>query len=580
MSEAGSTSPESEWIPKAMAGKSAAASLDRVARVTLWFASFGLAYFLTARLGLGFRFQNSQIGVVWPPNALLLAALLLAPRRAWWIVFVVSAAAHVAAMGTSIPAWRIAWQVVGNFAFTAITAETLRRLLGLPLRFETRRDVLIYTGLSFAMPLLFALIAPAFVLALTGFETGYNPAIALGRIMLSNTTAIIVLTPVVLLCARFGPGWLGEVSTRRGLEAAVIIGTVLIVGLIAFDAGPGLAELPWLLLLTFPPLMWAAVRLGPAGASASILCIAALSLWGTARQLGPFVMTASADGVLSLELYWIVICPPVMLLAAAIRERENAEAALHDQRSQLARVTRLATAGELSGALAHELRQPMTSILANAQAGLLLLRRDPADLEQVGVILEDIARQDQQASNVIARLRSLLRGDTARLEPVALEAVVRDALALTRYSAANAGVDVQAQIPGALPRVQGDQVQLLQVIVNLLVNACEAMADTPPAERQLQLRVERLGADRLDVAVADRGGGLPKGGEDLVFQPFFTTKNAGLGLGLSIGRSIAAAHGGRLWAETNGAHAGGRGGTTFHFELPAAPGRAEPVADA
>ena len=305
--------------------------------------------------------------------------------------------------------------------------------------------------------MLFALNASAFVLSLTGAETMYRPAVAYLHVVLSNMSAFLLVTPAVLLWARLGPDWLKGFSARRAVEAAMIIGSVLVVSLVAFHTGPELARYPWLLPLTFPPLMWAAVRLGPAGVSTSLLCIAALSMWGTASQLGPFVVTANADIVWSLQLYWIVIGPPVMLLAAAIREREAAEATLHDQRNQLARLTRIATAGELSGALAHELRQPMTSILANAQAGLLLLGRDPADIQQIREILQDIARQDQQASNVIARLRSLLKGGESRLEPVALDGVVRDALALMRYSMVNASVEMQAQIPSGLPRVRGDQ---------------------------------------------------------------------------------------------------------------------------
>jgi signal transduction histidine kinase len=570
MSDAASATPRVELGSRVRTEATATTPVGKTARSVVWIALFAVAYVLTARLGRGFRFQDSQIGVVWPPNALLLAALLLTPRRSWWLVFAASAVAHTMAMGSSVPAWRVAWQIAANAAFTAATAEAVRRFIGLPLRFGKPRDVLMFTTLSFGVSLLFALTASAFVLTFAGVETAFTPTIALMRVMLSNTTALLIVTPAVVLGARLGPDWLSAISARRALETAVIMGTVLGVGLVAFDAGPGLARLPWVLLLTFPPLMWAAVRLGPAGASASLLCIAALSMWGTARQLGPFVVTENADMVLSLQLYWIVIGPPVMLLAAAIRERARAEATLHDQRNQLARVTRIATAGELSGALAHELRQPITSILANAQAALLLLRRGVADVDQLRPILEDIVRQDQQASNVIARLRSLLQGETPHLEPIAVESVVRDALALTRSSAATAGAAVHAQIFGPLPRVQGDQVQLLQVVVNLVVNACEAMIETAPSERVVQLRVEKVAADRVDVAVIDRGIGLPRDDEDRVFEPFFTTKDAGLGLGLAIGRSIATAHGGRLWARNNDGHSG----ATFHLELPTQPPRA------
>jgi signal transduction histidine kinase len=228
-------------------------------------------------------------------------------------------------------------------------------------------------------------------------------------------------------------------------------------------------------------------------------------MWGATRQLGPFVVPADADVVLSLQIYWIMICLPVMLLAAAIREREVVEAALDDQRNQLARVTRIATAGELSGALAHELRQPMTAILANAQAGLLLLAREPADLPQIREILEDIASQDRQAGEVIARIRALLGGATSRREPVALESVVQDALSLTSQTAADANVRVQADVAAGLPPVRGDQVQLLQLLVNLVVNGCESMTDTAVTNRVLKLRVGRVGSDRLQVSVADSG---------------------------------------------------------------------------
>ena len=159
----------------------------------------------------------------------------------------------------------------------------------------------------------------------------------------------------------------------------------------------------------------------------------------------------------------------------------------------------------------------------------------------------------------------------SKLEPLALESVVVDALALTRHAAARARVDVQAQVPSALPRVRGDHAQLLQVLVNLVVNACESMIDVPDADRVLRLRVGRAGPDRLDLSVADSGVGLPAQAQDQVFEPFFTTKDTGLGLGLSISRSIAVAHGGRLWARDNDDDRG----ATFHLELPTDAGQGE-----
>jgi signal transduction histidine kinase len=375
---------------------------------------------------------------------------------------------------------------------------------------------------------------------------------------------MLLVAPVLLVW--WGQGdlrQLRELTARRVVEAVAIMMSLLVVGLVAFGTGPEFAHFPGLLLWFFPPLVWAAVRLGPRGAVTSVFFVALLSTLGTARQLGPFVLASEAEQVLSLQLFWIAIGPPIMLLAAVIREREQAEDALHEQRHQLAHVTRVATAGELSGAIAHELRQPLTSILANAQAAVLLLDQDRPDLKQVREILDDIIRDDRQAANVIARLRLFLKEGQSRFEPLAVEMVVRDALALSKSAVQLSGVDVQTSIPAGLPRVWGDPVQLLQVMVNLVVNGCESMHLRPPPARRLDLHVAPLDHEHVEVLVRDDGVGLPNGGEDRVFDPFFTTKEHGLGLGLAIGRSIVTAHGGRLWAENNTSQ-----GATFHLVLP------------
>jgi C4-dicarboxylate-specific signal transduction histidine kinase len=185
------------------------------------------------------------------------------------------------------------------------------------------------------------------------------------------------------------------------------------------------------------------------------------------------------------------------------------------------------------------------------------------DLSEVRQILEDITRDDQAAASVLARLRMFLKDGTSRFEPLAVEAVVRDALALSKSTVDLSGVEVQTSVAGGLPRVFGDPVQLLQVMVNLVVNGCESMHLTPRLARRLDLYVAPLDPEHVEILVSDRGVGLPNGGEDRVFAPFFTTKEDGLGLGLAIGRSIVTAHGGRLWAENSIAQ-----GATFHLVLP------------
>ena len=540
----------SDWLKRAVVYASRVAALVGI-------------YYLAAKLGLAFRFQNSQISVVWPANAVLLAALLLTPRSRWWVVLVTTALAHLAAMSPTTPAWRLVWQIAGNSLFMSAAAVLLRRYAGLPLHFESRRQVFTYAAISLGVPAVFALAMPAFVRPLLGLEPMYSPGAALLRTALSNAIAMLLVAPVLLVW--WGQGdlrQLRELTARRVVEAVAIMLSLLVVGLVAFGTGPEFAHFPGLLLWFFPPLVWAAVRLGPGGAATSVFFVALLSTLGTARQLGPFVVATEAQQVLSLQLFWIAIGPPIMLLAAVIREREQAEDALHEQRNHLAHATRVTTAGELSGAIAHELRQPLTSILANAQAAALLLDQDRPDLKQVREILDDIIRDDKQAANVIARLRLFLKEGQSRFEPLVVETVVRDALALSKSAVELAGVEVQTSIPAGLPRVWGDPVQLLQVMVNLVVNGCESMHGASPAARRLELQAA-VDGEHVEVLVTDQGIGLPNGGADRVFDPFFTTKEHGLGLGLTIGRSIVNAHGGHLWGENNTVH-----GATVHLVLP------------
>ena len=530
----------------------------RVASCTVLLA---VSYYLAARLGLGFRFHDSQIGVVWAANAVFLSALLLTRRERWWIVLATTALVHAFVMYGSVPAWRWSWQIAGNSAFVLSTVALLQRFAGLPLHFESRRQVFGYLVISFVLPALYGFTTPAFVRSLLGLESLYSPAAALQRTLFSNATGLLLVAPVVILGVQHGPRRLRQLPARRLIEAALMIGTVLAVGAFAFGIGPEMTRFPTLLL--WPPLLWAALRFGPLGASAALFCIAALSIWGTAHQIGPFVQFSHADQVISLQLFWIMLSAPVLLLAATIREREKAEAALHEQRNQLAHITRYWTVGELSGAVAHELRQPLLSILANAEAGTKFLAAESPDLNEVRDILDDIAEQDRHAASVISHMRGFLKKSPSQFDAITLETVVRNALALGRSTLNAAGVSVHTRIPTGLPRVYGDPVQLLQVLVNLIMNACEAMSGEHVRDRHLTIKAALTDDDYVEVLVADTGVGLPRGGDHLVFEPFFTTKDKGLGLGLAICRSIAQAHGGRLWGENNP-----EGGATFHLLLP------------
>jgi signal transduction histidine kinase len=234
-------------------------------------------------------------------------------------------------------------------------------------------------------------------------------------------------------------------------------------------------------------------------------------------------------------------------------------------RQDLAHVGRVSTMGELTASLAHELNQPLTAILSNAQAALRLLASDKADLADIRDILGDIVEDDKRAAEVIHRLRGFLKKSNLELSPLDIGELVSQVARLVSSDAIIRNVSIRLELTPGLPPVCGDRVQLQQVILNLLMNGLDAMRESSEGERTLVVRT--LGADHaasVVVAVEDSGMGIDEADLEHVFHAFYTTKPEGLGMGLAIARSIVEAHGGRLEARNNP----GRG-ATFSFTLPA-----------
>ena len=221
---------------------------------------------------------------------------------------------------------------------------------------------------------------------------------------------------------------------------------------------------------------------------------------------------------------------------------------------------------QLASSIAHELNQPLGAILRNAEAGELFLQDPPPDLDEVGAILADIRKDSQRAGEVIDRMRALMKQRQAERRRLDLDLLSEETLALVQPDAERRRVRLVRENDRALPPVHGDRVQLQQVLLNLLLNAMEALGDNPPARRLVTVRTRSTNS-MAEVTVSDSGCGISENELLRVFEPFFTSKPNGLGMGLAISSSIIEAHGGRLWAENNVA-----GGTTFTFTLPAAKG--------
>jgi PAS domain S-box-containing protein len=250
------------------------------------------------------------------------------------------------------------------------------------------------------------------------------------------------------------------------------------------------------------------------------------------------------------------------ILGIDVTERNIAQQETKHLHDELFHAGRISTMGELTGALAHELSQPLSAIMSNAQAARRYLDAMECDLEEVKEILDDIVEQDGRAGEIISRLRALLKKKEPGLELLDLNLTVGEVIGLLHSDAVIRDVKIQSELDAHLPLVRGDRIQLQQVALNLILNAFEAMSERRRGERQVLIRT-CLQDSQVVVAVTDSGKGIPSGEAEKVFKPFYTSKPQGLGMGLSISRSIIKRHQGRIWNENTP-----EGGATFYFSLP------------
>jgi PAS domain S-box-containing protein len=263
----------------------------------------------------------------------------------------------------------------------------------------------------------------------------------------------------------------------------------------------------------------------------------------------------------------------VGILFNDITERQRAEAEARDSerryrevQSELAHASRIATMGQLTASIAHEVNHPIAATILNATTALGWLNRDTPDLEEARQLLAKIANDGRRAGNVVSRISHLVKKAVPRMEPLHMNEVIGEVIDLTRAEAMKNGVLVQTQFAESLPAVTGDRTQLQQVMLNLILNAVQAMSESALALRELQIGTEMSQSDGVLVSVRDSGPGIHPQNLDRLFDPFYTTKPAGMGMGLAICRSIVEGYGGRIWATANAPR-----GAAFCFTLPAAP---------
>ncbi len=274
-------------------------------------------------------------------------------------------------------------------------------------------------------------------------------------------------------------------------------------------------------------------------------------------------LDASLDQTsLALAIAGITFVILAVASIASLSEQKRAEEALREARADLARVNRVTTMGELTASLAHEVNQPIAATVINANSCLRWLAGDTPNIEKARAAAKRIVRDGTRAADIITRVRLLFGKDTSQRELVDVNEIIREMIVLLRSEATRYVISVRTALAADLPHVMADRVQLQQVTMNLIINSIDAMKDVD-GTRELDISSRRTENEQVMICVSDTGVGLPPQQADQIFDAFFTTKLHGIGMGLSISRSIVEAHDGRLWAADNSPH-----GASFHFALP------------
>ena len=659
-------------------------------RTVPWVLATGVCYYLATRIAWMLRFPDSNVSLFFPPHAILVSILLLVPTRHWWAYTLAAAGSHFIA--TQQADWPPLYALHCE-AFDAV--KSLLAAAGIRLFIKSRFHLI-----SLREAVLFVLIAVAIVPFGTAFwgaaftvsnQFGAHYWVEWRNLGISNGVTTIVLVPAILIGAHQLFTKQFRAAAGRILEASLLAAGLLAVGFFVFDrlpAGPDTS--PALLYAPVPLLIWAALRFGLGGVSASMLIVTSLAVWGTMQGRGPFLAQTPPENALALQLFLVMVATPLTLLTVAIDDErrskaalrvseermslavESAQLALWDwevgddrvwmtdegrkffgfepgetihfshlagrvhpddgdvrekailhaletsgtyeaeyrillpdgsvrwvagrgrasrvgenapprivgismditrqkqaaaeaqlQREELAHLSRVATVSALSGSLAHELSQPLGSILLDAQAGQRLVSQDAPDLVELRAIFADIVGADLRAVEIIDGLRTMLRRGEVALRPVNVHESLEELLRLTHSDLVARRVSVSNLTNVDLPSAMTDRVQLQQILLNLILNACDAMESNPPEARNLTITTS-IAHNEMRIGVLDCGVGLPDDVETL-FQPFHTTKNGGLGMGLSICRTLVTSLGGRLWAERRPER-----GAAFYVALPLA----------
>ena len=502
--------------------------------VTPWNPGLGCIFFLMVLKGPAY-------GILLFAGVILAEVVILESQLSWFVIM---------AIGTLVAV-----------AYTA-AAHAARRYLGLDVGLVQLRDVVVLLASGVAGAVMVALLLALLLLAVGRFQWLEIMQAAV-PVFVGDIIGIAVVTPLLL---RITAAWhdfersrLVSLAPEIALFVGVIAGTLWLVVPIEVTTGHQL------FYLLFLPVVVAAVRHGIDGACLA-LAATQFGLVGLLRYYG-----YDAAAFTTFQTLMFVLTTTGLLVGVIVSERRQAEhavreaeALLREKEAAAALAGRLNLVSGMASALAHELNQPMTAARAFARSAQALLRSPPADIARIDTNLTNLIAQIDHASGVLRRMREFLRRGQPHFSTLDVAATVEDAMMLVRSQAENNRTSLEVRILDGIPAVHGDKVQLQQVILNLVGNAIEAITAAQRADGRIRLEA-RLSPDmpHVEISIKDNGTGIEPEQAKRLFTPLATTKQDGLGLGLSICASIIEAHGGRMWLQS-----GEPGSTDFRFSLP------------
>ena len=509
--------------------------------------------YLAAKLGGALILHPQTVWPLWLDCALLVSVLLLVARRIWPILIPVAFAAFVLYdLQVGVPIRSTVWLILADTVEVLIAALCVSYSFGGVPRLNSVKALAKYAFFAVILaPCAGALVG---ALAISG-----DYWISWRICFFSEALAFLTLTPAILSWVSEARAW-SQKSRADYLEAIGLITALVFFGYVTFVAS-GKSIPPALFYSLMPFLLWSALRFGSMGVSTSVIVVAFLSIWGAVHGRGPFTGSGELNNVLSLQLFIFFAATPFMVLAALVEEHKQAEQAFRESEERLARVARISIMTELTASIAHEINQPLAAVVTNGHFCLRRLADAPQNIEELREAIAEIVNDGTRASAIISRIRALLKKAPPQMERLGINEVIREVLALTRNELFRGGVTAQIDLAADVPAVLGDRVQLQQVMLNLIMNGIDAMSMITDRPRKLLIKSAK-NPDSVSIQVRDSGTGLNLEQADRVFEPFFTTKPEGIGMGLSISRSIIASHGGRLWAES------ASNGALFQFTLP------------